>query len=157
MMPRTLCLVLIGVLSGMVAWLATTWYIRQHVVEPPPVAVEELDASTALRGSIEGIIASRTGEPITDARVCATAVSPRVLALEPLPRCTQTDGSGRYLIGALLAGAYRVVATAPAYRPGIVARELTVMPNERRKRIDLTLVDSGVAMASPSRMAHEVL
>ena len=154
MTPRNLGLVMIGVLSGMIAWLVTTWYIRPPRVAPAPPAIavleEQLDPSTVQRGSIEGTIANLTGEPISHARVCANAVSPRVLSLEPLPRCTQTDATGRYTIGALLAGAYRVVAMAPSYRPGLAGRDLTVMPNERRQRIDMTLADA-VALASVQR------
>ncbi|MBA3498920.1 MAG: carboxypeptidase regulatory-like domain-containing protein, partial [Deltaproteobacteria bacterium] len=105
-------------------------YIRPRVA-PPPVIEDHLDP----RGSIEGTITSRTGEPLAQVRVCANAVSPRVLAVEPLPRCTQTDARGRYTIAALLAGAYRMLATAPAYEPG--GRDLTVMSNERR-RLDMT-------------------
>ena len=131
MTPRNLGLVMIGVLSGMVAWLITTWYIRPRVAPAPPAIEESLES----RGSFEGTIASRTGAPIARARVCANALSPRVLAIEPLPRCTQTDARGRYAIPALLAGAYRMVATAPSYEPG--QRDVTVMANERRQRIDL--------------------
>ena len=147
MWTRNVALVMIGVLSGMVAWLFTTWYVHK-APEPVPAVVtvfeEQLDPETALRGSIEGTI-SDGGEPIAHARVCANARSPRVLALEPMPRCTQTDATGRYAIGALLAGAYRVVAMAPAYRPA-AGRDLTVMPNERRQQIDMTLVSGGVAL-----------
>jgi hypothetical protein len=125
---------MIGVLSGMIAWLVTTWYIRPRVA-PPAIVEDPLE----LRGSIEGTIADDLGQPIAQARVCANAVSPRVLALEPLPRCTQTDARGRYAIGALLAGAYRIVAQAPVGLGG-AGRDLTVMPNERRERIDLVLV-----------------
>ena len=149
MWTRNVALVMIGVLSGMVAWLVTTWYVRSAPPEPIPVAavLQEL----ALRGSIEGTITSGA-EPIANARVCANARSPRVLSLEPLPRCTQTDATGRYAIGALLAGAYRVVAVAPEYRPA-AGRDLTVMPNERRHQIDLMLVSRrpghGLATAAP--------
>jgi hypothetical protein len=62
--------------------------------------------------------------------------------IEPLPRCTQTDGTGRYTIGPLLPGAYRIV-TARA------GRDLTVMPSERRQGIDLTITaGSGLATAT---------
>lgn len=131
MWTRNVALVMIGVLSGMIAWLFTTWYLHRAA---PAVVHRKLDDDAGdLRGSIAGIVTT-AGGPLAKARVCANTISPRVLEVEPLPRCTQTDRAGRYKIGALLAGAYRLVALAPT---AIASRDLTVMPDEQREGIDL--------------------
>jgi Carboxypeptidase regulatory-like domain len=144
MWTRNVALVMIGVLSGMVAWLVTTWYLHRT----PPQVTLPVEDTADLRGSITGIVAATGDAPVANARVCANALSPRVLAIEPLPRCTQTDAAGRYTIGALLAGAYQIVALAPT--SASATRNLTVMPDEQRREIDL-MVPAGSGLATASR------
>ncbi|MEZ4403012.1 MAG: carboxypeptidase regulatory-like domain-containing protein [Kofleriaceae bacterium] len=102
--------------------------------------------------SIAGTITDLGGQPIRDARVCASVIREgAIFETTDLPRCTTTDTAGRYQLAELVPDRHTVTASAATYLPtawGPAGEDgaVTLAPGEHRAGIDLALRPGGVAL-----------
>ena len=87
-------------------------------------------AQSSTTGVIEGRVRDQAGNPVADATI--TAVSNRA------PAAAVSDAQGRYTLGNLVPGTYKVRAEAPGKAP-IVLDGVSVSMNTR-SRVDITMV-----------------
>ena len=117
----------------------------------PAVKAARPDPRRLERASLAGTIRDDARAPIARARVCvdlaATAGLPHELTR--VPTCTTSDVHGRYALGALLAGEYRVSAMARFFAPAVLQPDggrswLALAAGEHPTGVDLVLHPGGV-------------
>ncbi len=151
--------VLVGLAASVIGLAVWRWSARR--LATPPVA----DAATAehaapprpgvvatevATGRLAGAVRDSQGAPIVGATACAQWRGDH--ATQGAAPCVVTAADGRFAIGALAAGPWVVLASAPTYLPAAWPavldgrRELLLARGEARTDVDITLASGGVVV-----------
>ena len=126
-------------------------------IDLPPASAEEPvrhELALAREASISGTVVGADGRPVASASIEVASSQPLLAPLGGAkPRVETADGAGRFRIGALTAGGWRLTATAPGYARG--EPQLVDVAAEQAVEVELTLVPgariSGIVLAPDGR------